>query len=512
MSGKNRKPDHILYALFVIVVLSACSRSDNREPPELVFIQDSFEPFETYAGWCTLDHQLFFIRSLFLELYHWGDEIDDFDPRIGNRDTFDYFYDDLVSDDLIAPDRLKDPWSFITLSRSFDDFLDFGREISFGFRLTFSEPFFEGDAFIAFTLPGSSADIAGIDRGYQIIAINGMTLSGPNRDDALDLLYPGSVGESINIEVKPPTGPNETLVVSSHSLVFPPVEGAKTFSAEVSGSDDITVGYLQFNDHTNVAKQDLIDAFENFESTGIDELILDLRYNSGGLLDVANLAASMIASEADRDGKYFGRLNIPNPNADRNIFPENNLDNFIDSYLGEPIPQLNLERVFVLTTGDTCSASESLMNGLRGIGVEVVQIGTTTCGKPYGFYGFPSCGYTYLPVAFKSFSYMSTEDYDLGFSPVSTPTNLDIELDGCLVEDDLSQPLGNVNEGQLAAALGYIFDESCPPVFSTLSQTQSSLNEGASAHSSSVPETRNSRRHRKQIRNNMIHQSPSIIR
>ena len=53
---------------------------------------------------------------------------------------------------------------------------------------------------------------------------------------------------------------------------------------------------------------------------------------------------------------------------------------------GTALPTLNLSRVFVLTGRNTCSASESVINSLRGVNVEVIQIGSTTCGKPYGFY------------------------------------------------------------------------------------------------------------------------------
>jgi hypothetical protein len=57
--------------------------------------------------------------------------------------------------------------------------------------------------------------------------------------------------------------------------------------------------------------------------------------------------------------------------------------------------------VFVLTGGGTCSASEAFMNGLRGVGVEVIQIGSTTCGKPYGFYAQENCGTTYFSIQFR---------------------------------------------------------------------------------------------------------------
>src|SRR5690606_29308167 len=68
---------------------------------------------------------------------------------------------------------------------------------------------------------------------------------------------------------------------------------------------------------------------------------------------------------------------------------------------GMPLPTLNLDRVYVITGNNTCSASESIINGLRGVGVSVYQIGSTTCGKPYGFYPQDNCGTTYFSIQFE---------------------------------------------------------------------------------------------------------------
>jgi len=67
---------------------------------------------------------------------------------------------------------------------------------------------------------------------------------------------------------------------------------------------------------------------------------------------------------------------------------------------GSALPTLNLSRVFVLTTSSTCSASEAIINGLRGADIEVIQIGSGTCGKPYGFYPTDNCATTYFTIQF----------------------------------------------------------------------------------------------------------------
>ena len=130
---------------------------------------------------------------------------------------------------------------------------------------------------------------------------------------------------------------------------------------------------------------------------------------------------------------------------------------------GQPLPSLNLLRVFVLTGPDTCSASESIINSLRGIGVPVVQIGSTTCGKPYGFYPQDNCGTTYFSIQFRGVNALNFGDYADGFSPANAPVLTNAVVPGCSVADDFTHALGDPAEARLAAALGYRTSTSCPP-------------------------------------------------
>ena len=118
---------------------------------------------------------------------------------------------------------------------------------------------------------------------------------------------------------------------------------------------------------------------------------------------------------------------------------------------GTPLPYLGLKRVTVLTTSGTCSASEAVINGLRGADVQVDVIGSTTCGKPYGFTPVPNCGTTYFSIEFKGVNNKGFGDFSDGLAPT------------CQVADDLSRPLGDRSEGLLAAALSYRETGTCPP-------------------------------------------------
>ena len=119
------------------------------------------------------------------------------------------------------------------------------------------------------------------------------------------------------------------------------------------------------------------------------------------------------------------------------------------------MPTLNLPRVYVLIGSGTCSASESIINSLRGVNVDVILIGSTTCGKPYGFYPTDNCGTTYFTIQFRGVNAMNYGDYTDGYSPQNTVNNPGELLPGCSVADDFSNPLGNASEARLAAALVY---------------------------------------------------------
>ncbi len=117
---------------------------------------------------------------------------------------------------------------------------------------------------------------------------------------------------------------------------------------------------------------------------------------------------------------------------------------------GTALPSLGLTRVTILTTPGTCSASEAVINALRGVDVQVNLIGGATCGKPYGFTPVPNCGTTYFSIEFKGVNAKGVGDYDNGFAPT------------CAVADDLTRELGDTSESLLATALSYRANGVCP--------------------------------------------------
>ena len=125
------------------------------------------------------------------------------------------------------------------------------------------------------------------------------------------------------------------------------------------------------------------------------------------------------------------------------------------------------------------------MNGLRGVGVQVIQIGSTTCGKPYGFYPQDDCGTTYFSIQFQGVNAQGQGGYSDGFSPANQQSGtIGVTLPGCSVADDFTHALGTANEGLLQVALAYSTNPTCsvPPSGSSLASFKRAIVPGEELH------------------------------
>jgi hypothetical protein len=256
--------------------------------------------------------------------------------------------------------------------------------------------------------------------------------------------------------------------LSAASVTTVPVPNVRTLDTP-SGR----VGYLLFNDHIATAEAGLVDAIRTLKADNVNDLVLDVRYNGGGFLDIASELAYMIAGFVPTAGQPFERVvfndknPVTNPVTRQPLMPTpfySRSLGFVPSLLKEnvPLPTLELQRVFVLTTSATCSASESIINALRGVDVQVIQIGGTTCGKPYGFFPHSNCGTTYFSIEFQGLNAKNFGDYADGFTPANTVGRGGVPVPGCAINDDFSHALGDPAEAMLAAALAQRMGASCP--------------------------------------------------
>lgn len=183
----------------------------------------------------------------------------------------------------------------------------------------------------------------------------------------------------------------------------------------------------------------------------IDELILDIRYNPGGYVSTCcELASFIIPSK--HHGKLYQQqyFNQVITQEKINANGGHGADSvFLHSSDWYKTWCLELNRLIVLTTQNTASASEALIMGLRPY-IEVITIGTQTCGKNVGSYTIASDDYKYKlqPITFKYYNSEMQTVPDEGLIP-------DI-----IVEDDKKYPRGEINEALLQTALKYIDDNS----------------------------------------------------
>lgn len=199
--------------------------------------------------------------------------------------------------------------------------------------------------------------------------------------------------------------------------------------------------YDQFESSTDVAQITI-----RLKNLGIDELILDLRYNPGGYVSTSKYLASMLAPKESLGMLYqLQRYNDFQTEVKKDN-GESGVDSvFLDKGFITIDRNLDLKRLVVLTTKNTASASESLIIGLRPY-MDVVTIGTTSCGKDVGSYTIADNRYKYQlqPITFRYYNALNDSTPTTGIKP-------NIE-----VSDDLNHERGDVNEALLKTAIDYL--------------------------------------------------------
>lgn len=418
------------------------------------------------------------LRSWSDQSYLWYAEIEDTDPDC--CDTPAYF--ELMKTTQTTPSGAeKDRFHFFMDTEEWNELSQSGVSAGYGARFAVLAPRPPRDIRVAYTQPNSPATHpdAAFARGTKILAIDGVdAIHAPSRADVDVLnagLFPSELDEEHQFTVLDP-GSNvpRTVTLRSASITSDPVQHVR-----VIDTDTGPVGYLLFLDHIATAEKHLVDSIAELAEHDIEDLVLDIRYNGGGYTVIANQLAYMIAGASAAQGRVFSELrfndkhSVFNPVTGEVLRPSlfRTTGVGLSVTQGEPLPTLDLDRVFVLTGPGTCSASEAIINGLRGIDVEVILIGETTCGKPHGFYPADNCGTTYFTVQFEIVNGTGFGDYAGGFTPDNAPSADGVAVAGCAVADDFDHAFGDTREARLNAALGYRSDSSCPEPPATAGNT-----------------------------------------
>ena len=302
---------------------------------------------------------------------------------------------------------------------------------------------------VRYIIPNSDAATKNIQRGAIFYAIDGTPL---NNDNYKTLLASNSY--TVNLANYSNVGGIVTLTPNGQSVSLTKTALAENpiFISSVINQGTHNIGYLMYNGFYASYDNQLNTAFGSFVSQNVTSLVLDLRYNSGGAISSATKLASMITGQFS--GQLFARQQW---NAKAQSYLLSNNPGSLENKFIAGLNSLNLNKVYILTTKSTASASELVVNCLKPY-VTVVQIGDVTTGKNVGsitLYDSPTFGktnanpnhkYAMQPIVLKIVDKNDFGDYTAGITPTtSLPENL-----------TTLGVLGNVDEPLLNAAINQI--------------------------------------------------------
>jgi C-terminal processing protease CtpA/Prc len=387
---------------------------------------------------CTTAGQCGFVRDALQQYYYWYRELP-------NPDTSGFSSPEAYLE-AVRYRTLDSSFSYITSKAASDAFFSDSQFIGFG--LSYKRT---GDTELRLTqtFPGSPAAEAGLDRGHYLVSINGKSVPDLIRSGEIATVFgPETVGVTADIAWRSPGGPEQRATLTKRLVTIPTVSQTTVIQ---SGSS--RVGYVHFRNFVQPSVEALNTAFQQLRDQGATELVLDVRYNGGGLVSVAQHLGGLIAG-SPVVGQVFVQFTHNDKQTSRNT-----------SYRFESKPQaLTVSRLVVIQTPASASASEAMVNGLRPY-MDVKTVGDRSYGKPVGQYGFDFCEKVLYPVAFLVTNARGQADYFSG-----------IPAD-CAAADDLDRPLADAREASLAEALAVLRTGRCSGQAATAQLQQESLRE-----------------------------------
>ena len=402
---------------------------------------------------CSVPDQRTWLKAYMADQYFWNSNLGAGNDAAPSMDT--YFQSLLYTP--------ADRFSYSQSTTQFTQFFAEGTRTGYGYSLGYADAA-QTVLQVRVVEPRSPVAAAGLLRGDTIVSIDGYT---PAQISAGALAAVNTEGVPRSFTVRNNANATRSFTVTSANFTLSPVLNASVLTAP----NGAKVGYLAYQEFITSSAGALGNAFDTFRAAGVTELIVDLRYNGGGSVTTARNLASMMGGSS-LNGQTFAGLRF---NA------QNSASNFNYAFTSSPAtlpaaPLEGLSRVFVIASASTASASELVINSLKPFR-NVITIGATTYGKPYGFQPRDACGITYSAVNFDSVNALGVGGYTSGLPAT------------CAVSDDLSKQLGDPAERRIAAALSYIQAGACPAVaanpdaLQASARASSALGDGAGATS-----------------------------
>ncbi len=457
------KTGNLITLSFLIVTLFSCAREKLPEPPA-----PPAPPPPANGDQVALTADSVYLYSK--EIYYWNDSLPDyktFNPR-------QYSGADELSTAKSVITRIRGyarydsthEYSFATSYEAGQemksgDETDYGFFVKAGFNYatrTYPSPSGFKGWYVTYVYPGSDAGLVGVKRGWKINKLNGTTLNYDQPSvDLLNRVLVNEVnsGKSADFEFIKPDGSTQINTFQVKKYTANPILYQDVINTPGGGK----VGYAVYNHFFKITGTEIDDLFNYFQNNQVNDLILDLRYNLGGLTATQEVLANYIAPPSANGGvmytfEYNQQLQNNNYPLLKKKFgwPDNFFSKEKNTVKFAKRGSLNLSRVFIIVSDNTASSAELLINNLKPV-MNVQLIGDkNTKGKPVGFFGISLFDkVTFYTVSFRTYNRSNQGDYYTGFKPDQP------------MYDGVDKSWGDQTEDCLYAALYYINNGSYPP-------------------------------------------------
>ncbi|MWV29167.1 peptidase S41 [Erythrobacter sp. GH3-10] len=406
---------------------------------------------------CSLENRQQFAFDVLDEWYLFPSLLD----RSVNASNYNNVQDYI--DALVAPARAQNKdrfFSYITSIEEENAFFNEGSSAGFGFRLGYDltnrrvvvlETFDDTPALGANIERGS--EILGIGTtGNNIVTVNSL-LANDGVDGVIEALGPSDPGVTRVLRIRDASGVEREVSITKADFELDPVP---RYGSQIINDNGKQVGYIRLTNFINPAIEDLRRAFADFRAAGVTELVIDLRYNGGGGINVNEYFGDLLGR--DLDGEVFETI------AFRDSKSSNN-----ETYRFNARPEsIAPTRIAFITTRGSASASEALINGMQPyLGNNLAIVGENTFGKPVGQSAFDlsACDDRLRIVTLKLENANGQGEYFNGLADTVPNT--------CRADDDFTRNFGDPQEEMLATALDFLAGRSCTPIAGGPATTQS---------------------------------------
>jgi C-terminal processing protease CtpA/Prc len=344
-------------------------------------------------------------------------------------------------------------FTFLTSIAQENAFNSSGASAGFGIRLSYDTN--QRRVFVNEAFEGAPALAAGIDRGTEILAIGTSAadlltvdsiIAAEGVDGITNALGPTTAGTARLLRVTDTTNGTRDLNVTKANYSLTPV--SSRYGARIINDGGRMVGYVNLRTFIDTADPALRNAFANFRAAGITNVIVDLRYNGGGLVSIAELFGDLLGGNRSTADVFDFTTFRPEKSAN------NSQHNF-----SPQAQSIAPTRIAFIGTGGTASASELVINGmLPFFRANEALVGTNTFGKPVGQIAVDraACDDRFRIIAFATENGAHQGTYFDGLA-----TKMDVT---CQAGDDINHPMGDPLEASTRAALDFLAGRSCTAI------------------------------------------------